>query len=88
MSYNTVATINHPTLPWVAQITSDTQGKSFLKFYNTREGVATGPWMALPVVGEGGVWSLGDRADFEVDLTTWLSAISDALTEAGIDHLG
>ena len=86
--YTTIATIPHPSLPWVAQITRDTQGKSFLKFFNTKDGVATGPWMALPVATAGSSWSLGDRDEFAKNLDSWLSAISDALTDAGIDHLG
>lgn len=86
--YNVVNTIQHPTMPWVCQISTDNNGKSFLKFYNTKDGVATGPWMALPVATAGGGWSLGDRAEFQRDLDAWLRAISSALTENGIDHLG
>ena len=86
--YNVIANVQHPVLPWVCQITRDDNNKSFLKFHNTRDGVATGPWMALPVATAGSSWSLGDREQFARHLDEWLSAISDALTDAGIDHLG
>lgn len=86
--YEIITTVPHPTMPWVCQVTRDTSGKAFLKFYNTKDGIATGPWMALPVATAGGAWSLGDRAEFQRDLDAWLSAISSALSDAGIDHLG
>jgi hypothetical protein len=86
--YSTVATIPHPTMPWMAEITTDKSNRTYVKFYNTRNGAVTGPWMGIPVLAVDGTWSLGDRDEFAKNLNDWLSAISSTLTEKGIDHLG
>ena len=86
--YTTVAVVPHPTLPWVAEITTDSLNRTHIKFYNTRNGAVTGPWMGIPVLAVDGAWSLGDRDEFQSHLDEWLRAISSTLTEKGIDHLG